>query len=211
MANGEKVTIPCYFLTFELFAEGGDGLAGDLNSLFERTLQASARGIQVSTAIKELLGHLIAGEVVDGAQTYPDNLVFLSIFAQGHREFQTFDLLGNVDEPFCIALDEVETFLVVFGDGVERSVVLRQIDQFLVHDETHQSETVFRIVVVNIPVDAVLVDAFGEQLGDDKENLRTCGGKGKAPGICHHAAIDGDGEMLALIVEQTELPYDAEY
>ena len=73
----------------------------------------------MSTAIKELFGHLVAGEVIDGAQTHPDNLTFLGILTQRHREFQAFNLLGDIDKPFGITLDEVETLLVVLGDGIE--------------------------------------------------------------------------------------------
>ena len=40
---------------------------GDVDSLVERALQASAGGIQMSTTIIELFCHLITGEVVDGA------------------------------------------------------------------------------------------------------------------------------------------------
>ena len=64
--------------------------------------------------------------------------------------------------------------------------------------------------MVDIAIDAVLVDVLREQLGDDKEYLRARGGKGKAASIGHHAAVDGDGEMLTLILEMSELPHDAE-
>ena len=92
---------------------------GDFDSLFEGALQPATRGIQMSTAIIELLCHLVAGEVVDGTQAHPDDLVFLSILAEGYRELQTLDLLGDVDQSFGIALDKIETFLLILGNGVE--------------------------------------------------------------------------------------------
>ena len=96
----------------------------------------------MSTTVIELLGHLVTGEVVDGAQAYPDDLVFLGIFTQGNGEFQPLDLLGQVDKSLGITLDEVETLLFVLGDGIERGVVFRQIDQLFVHDKTHQAQTI---------------------------------------------------------------------
>ena len=57
---------------------------GDVDSLVERALQASAGGIQMSTTIIELFCHLITGEVVDGAQTDPDDVILFCILAQRH-------------------------------------------------------------------------------------------------------------------------------
>ena len=119
-------------------------------------------------------------------------------------------MLRDVDKPLGIAFDKVETLLFFLGDGVERGMILRQIDQLLIHDEAHKTKAVLGIVVVNIAIDTILVNALGEQLGDDEKDLRTCGGEDKASCISHHAAVDGDGEMLALIVKLAKLPHDAE-
>lgn len=44
-----------------------DGSLDDFHRLVYRALQFAARGVQVPTAIEELLCHLITGEVVDRA------------------------------------------------------------------------------------------------------------------------------------------------
>jgi hypothetical protein len=38
---------------------------GNLDSFLERALQTAARGIQVTSAVEELCGNLIAGEIID--------------------------------------------------------------------------------------------------------------------------------------------------
>ena len=116
----------------------------------------------------------------------------------------------RLDKPLGIAFDKVETLLFFLGDGVERGMILRQIDQLLIHDEAHKTKAVLGIVVVNIAIDTILVNALGEQLGDDEIYLWACGSKGEATGISHHATIDRDSKMLALTIEQTKLPHDAE-
>ena len=65
--------------------------------------------------------------------------------------------------------------------------------------------------MVDVAIDAVLVDAFREQLGDDKVNLRTRRCEGEAACIGHHTTIDGDGEVFALFLELSELPHDAKH
>ena len=64
--------------------------------------------------------------------------------------------------------------------------------------------------MVDIAIDAVFVDALGEQQGNDKEYFRTRGSEGKAACIGHHAAIDGNGKVLVLFLELSELPNDTE-
>ena len=90
-------------------------------------------------------------------------------------------------------------------------MVLRQIDQLLVHHVAHQPDAAFRIVMVDVTIDAILVDMFGEQLRDDEEDFRAGAVEGEAAGIGHHTAVDRDGEVLRLLLKGPHLPYDAEH
>ena len=164
----------------------------------------------MAAAVEEFCCHLVTGELVDGAQRYPD-AAFLGVLAQRDGELQSADLLGDVDQSLGVALDEVEPLLLLTGDGVEGGMELRQIDQLLVHDIAHQTNTVFGVVVIDIAVYAVLVDVFGEQFADDEVDLRTGAIVEESARVGHHTAIDGNGEALVETVETSQLPDDAEH
>jgi hypothetical protein len=57
-------------------------LLGYLYCFFNATIQPASRGIQVSTTIEKELGHLVTGEVIDRAKTYPNEIILLGIFAK---------------------------------------------------------------------------------------------------------------------------------
>ena len=65
--------------------------------------------------------------------------------------------------------------------------------------------------MIDVAVDLVLVDALGEQLADDEKDLRTAGVVGETARIGHHAAIDGNGELLGEGGEGPHLPNEAEH
>ena len=170
----------------------------------------TAGGVEVAAAVEELCRHLVTGKLVDGAQRDPD-AGFLGILAQRDGELQSADLLGDVDQSLGIALDEVEPLLLLTGDGVERGVELGQIDQLLVHHIAHQADTVFRVVVIDVAVDAILVDVLGEQFANDEVDLRTGAVVEESARVGHHAAVDGNGKAFVETVEASQLPDDAEH
>ena len=96
----------------------------------------------MSTAIEELLGNLVAGEVIDRTERHPDEVGFLGVLTQRDGEFETLDLLGDIDQSLGVSLDEVETLQLVAGQGIIRGVILGQIDQLLIHDIAHQTDAV---------------------------------------------------------------------
>ena len=52
---------------------------------------------------------------------------------------------------------------------------------------------------------------FREQLSDDEEDIRIIAVEGETAGICHHAAIHGDGKMFGGFGEEPQLPGQAEH
>ena len=88
---------------------------------------------------------------------------------------------------------------------------LGQIDEFLVHDVAHQTDAVFGVVVIDVTIDAVFVDVLREQFADDEEDLWASGIERESARICHHATVDGSGEMPAEVFETVELPDDTEH
>ena len=117
----------------------------------------------MSTAIEELLGHLIAGEVIDGTQTDPDEVVFLRVLTKRNREAQSLDLLRDVHQTLSIPLDKPEPFQFFPCQRIVGGIVLAKIDQLLIHHVAHQSQTVFTVVVIDVAVDFVFVDVLGEE------------------------------------------------
>ena len=67
------------------------------------------------------------------------------------------------------------------------------------------------VVVVHIAVDAVFVDALGEQLTYYIIYLRTGGVVGKPSRVGHHAAVYLCGAAAGHHVKTTQLPYHAEH
>ena len=118
----------------------------------------------MTSTIEEPFGYEVAGEIVDRAQRHPYKVGLLRILAQGDRELKPFDLLGNIDQPLGITLDEVEALLLFARNGIVGGMILRQIDQLLVHDIAHEADAVVGIVVIDVAIDLVLVDMLGEQL-----------------------------------------------
>ena len=50
-------------------------------SLFNRALQSSSGGVEMSSAVEVLLGHKVAGEIIYGTKAYPYDVVMFGIFA----------------------------------------------------------------------------------------------------------------------------------
>ena len=53
-----------------------------------------------------------------------------------------------------------------------------------------EAQTVFRPRIIDISVDLILVNSFGEQVGDDDKNLRIVRRIGKTTRVGHHTTID---------------------
>ena len=76
----------------------------------------------------------------------------------------TLDLQGHVDQSFGIALDKVESLQVTTPQGVVGGMTLAVDHQALQQDITRQSQAILGKVVVDVAIDAVLVDTLGKQL-----------------------------------------------
>ena len=157
----------------------------------------------MSAAIEETGCHLVAGEVIDRAERHPHQVLLLRILAQGYAELEALDLLGDVDQTLGVALDEMEALEVVAAQGEIGRMTGCVVHQLLVHDIAHEADAVFGVVVIDVAVDLILVDMLGEQLSDDEEDVGVGGVEGEATGIGHHAAIDGDGEVLVGLRKQS--------
>ena len=65
--------------------------------------------------------------------------------------------------------------------------------------------------MIHVAIDTILIDALGEQLADNLENLGTGAVKGKATCIGHHSTIHGYGKSLIQLGKSAHLPYNAEH
>ena len=96
-------------LCSKLCGEGLEGLGDGGDGILDGAIEAATGRIQMASAIEELLGHLIGREVIHRPQTYPYQLL-LRVLTQRDGEFQTLDLLGDVDQSLSIALRKWKRF-----------------------------------------------------------------------------------------------------
>ena len=104
----------------------------------------------------------------------------------------------------------MEAAKVIAGEGEIAGVATGIDDQPLVQHIAHQPQAVLGEGVVDVAVNLVLVDALGEQLRDNEEDVGVAAVVGEAARVGHHAAVDGHGEVLAQLLEASQLPGKSE-
>ena len=72
----------------------------------------------------------------------------------------------------------------------ERRIVFGEMLEFLVEHIAHKAHARERVVVENLAVYEVLVNAFTQQFGNDEVDILTGRSIGKGTGIGHHAGVD---------------------
>ena len=81
-----------------------------------------------------------------------------------------------------------------------------KINQFLVQDISLQAQTVQAVAMVNLTVDAIFVNALGQQLGNDFKDDRAVGVISESPRIGHHSAVKAFGHFAPLLLKLAQLP-----
>ena len=76
-------------------------------------------------------------------------------------------------------------------------------DKLVAQHIAHEAQPVLAVVVIDVAVDLVLVDALGQQLADDEVDVWLRRVIGEAARIGHHATIHGTCEVLALLLEES--------
>ena len=105
----------------------------------------------------------------------------------------------------------MELLHVLARDGEKAGFVLVKEAQTLCQYIREEAQTVFRPRIVDIAVDLVLVNSFGEQVRDDDKYLRIVRRIGKTTRVGHHTAIDARRGIARKLIECPELKNQFEH
>ena len=187
-----------------------DGLADDTLCLLHRAIEPTAGCVEMATAVEPSLSHLGAREIINAAQTDPNEIVALRVFAQGDAQLEVLDLQRHVDQAFGISFHVMESLQVLACQREIAGPLVCEDLQLLIEYIANQAHSPFTVVVEYIPVYLVLVDALGQQLADNEINFRRRAVVREATCVCHHSAIEGDCGLFGHRIKPAQLPDDAE-
>ena len=105
----------------------------------------------------------------------------------------------------------MELLHVLARNGEKSGFVLVEETQTLCQYIREEAQTVFRPRVIHIAVDLILVNSFGEQVGDDDKNLRIVRRIGKTTRVGHHPTIDARRGIARKFIESPELENEFEH
>ena len=88
--------------------------------------------------------------------------IISQLLTQGDAELQALDLQGHIDQSFCVALDKTETAQVITFQRIVSRMTLVVDHQTVAQHMTYKPQTVLAVVVIDIAINLVLVNALGE-------------------------------------------------
>ena len=165
----------------------------------------------MTASVEEAGCHLVAGKIVDGTERYKYEVVAFGVLAERYGKAHVLDLQRHVDETLAVALGVLETLKVVARECEIGGVEVVNNVHLLVENITLKTQAMFAENVIDVTIYSVLVDALGEELADDEENLRRIAGKGEASSVGHHATIDRNGKLAVELREKSKLPDKTEH
>lgn len=154
--------------------EFGYGLPYQRLCLFNRALKASACSVEMPAAVEILFCKLVAREVIHRACAHPHKIVLLGVLSERYAQPQAFYLQGHVNQSFGVALDVMKALKIVARQYEIGSTLLLHNHHFLVKHIADEPHAPLAVVVVNVAVDFVFIDALGKQLAYNEEDLGAC-------------------------------------
>ena len=164
----------------------------------------------MSASIEEFFRQFVGGKIVDTAHRHAD-FVHFRVFTQTNAQAHAFHFQWFVDQSLGIAANIVELLHVLARDGEKPGFVLVEETQTLSQYIREEAQTVFRPRIIDISVDLILVNSFGEQVGDDDKNLRIVRRIGKTTRVGHHTTIDARRGIARKFIESPKLENEFEH
>lgn len=115
------------------------------------------------------------------------------------------DLQGHIHYTFHIARLGVEAVHLAAVESDEGCMVLGEELHLMIQAVSHQLHALSRPCVEHTVVDGILVDAGGEEDGNDVVHLRMTGVVGEIAGVGHHAGIDAGSKILRQNPDKTPI------
>ena len=164
----------------------------------------------MAAAVEKFAGHLVAGEVVHGAQAHTYDILF-RVFAQGDAEAHSFHLKGHIDQSLRVAAYVLQVFEFLASEGEDAgSVVLVEFQLFVEH-VANDAQSALLARPIDVAINLVLVDTLAQEHADEEVDFGVVGVVGKASRVGHHACVERGGCFCWHIIEGAERINESEH